>query len=265
MNRVLALALGLAAGAALAQYSRVQEEGSDLQRQQTLNFIGAAMTCANNGGSTRTDCTVSVTELASNPSDCAAGQYAHTIAANGNLTCSAVATSQLSGTITDAQLANNYSGVGACGANAWASTLNDNAAPTCTQPAFSNLSGTVADAQVTDVSWTAFSGTACGSGQFCNSWVAFGGGFTTPSYSAKELNGRVCLKGLVKTGTTTAGTAIVNVPSGFRPTEQHIFPARMSGPAASEIRVQTNGNVVCGDSGCNATWTSLDGICWSTT
>lgn len=49
--------------------------------------------------------------------------------------------------IADADLASNYSGVGACGANTWASTLNDNTAPTCTQPTFSNLSGSAAIAQ----------------------------------------------------------------------------------------------------------------------
>lgn len=85
--------------------------------------------------------------LASDPTDCAPNQYATAIAASGNLTCSQVATSQLSGTISDAQLASNYSGVGACGANTWVSTLNDNAAPTCTQPAFSNLSGTASISQ----------------------------------------------------------------------------------------------------------------------
>lgn len=38
--------------------------------------------------------------LAANPSDCSAGQYATTIAANGNLTCAQVAYSQISGTPT---------------------------------------------------------------------------------------------------------------------------------------------------------------------
>jgi hypothetical protein len=83
----------------------------------------------------------SATALASDPADCSAGQYATTIAASGALTCAQVATSQLGGTITNAQLASSYSGIGACGANAWASTLSANAAPTCTQPGFSNLSG----------------------------------------------------------------------------------------------------------------------------
>jgi hypothetical protein len=49
--------------------------------------------------------------------------------------------SQLSGTASDTQLANAYSGTGACGSHTWASTLTRNAAPTCTQPAFSDLSG----------------------------------------------------------------------------------------------------------------------------
>ncbi len=50
----------------------------------------------------------------------------------------------LSGTASDAQLANPYSGVGSCAANQWANALTRNAAPTCAQPGFSNLSGSIA-------------------------------------------------------------------------------------------------------------------------
>ena len=39
--------------------------------------------------------------LAANPADCSAGQYATTIAANGDLTCAQVAFSQVSGTVTN--------------------------------------------------------------------------------------------------------------------------------------------------------------------
>jgi hypothetical protein len=49
--------------------------------------------------------------------------------------------------VSDAELASNYSGIGACGANTFASTLNDNAAPTCTQPNFTDLAGTATAAQ----------------------------------------------------------------------------------------------------------------------
>lgn len=64
-------------------------------------------------------------------SACGANQYASSVNASGTLICAQVATSQLSGTITDGQLASSYSGVGACAANTFATTLSDNAAPTC--------------------------------------------------------------------------------------------------------------------------------------
>jgi hypothetical protein len=40
------------------------------------------------------------TALAANPTDCSAGQYANAIAANGNLTCAQVTTSQISGSVS---------------------------------------------------------------------------------------------------------------------------------------------------------------------
>jgi hypothetical protein len=99
------------------------------------------------GAAYMADASITAAALAANPADCSANQYATTIAANGDLTCAQVTTAQLSGTITNAQLASSYSGVGACGANTWASTLGANAAPTCTQPAFTNLSGSASLAQ----------------------------------------------------------------------------------------------------------------------
>ena len=39
-------------------YQYVAEEGTALTRQRTLNFIGAGITCANNGTFSRTDCTL---------------------------------------------------------------------------------------------------------------------------------------------------------------------------------------------------------------
>jgi hypothetical protein len=75
-------------------------------------------------------------------SSCGASQYATSSNGSGAWTCAQVLTSQLSGTVTDAQLANNYSGTGACAAGRFASTLNDNAAPSCTQVAYTDVSGT---------------------------------------------------------------------------------------------------------------------------
>lgn len=39
-------------------YSRVQDEGSDLTRRKTLNLTGAGVSCVDNSGSSRTDCTI---------------------------------------------------------------------------------------------------------------------------------------------------------------------------------------------------------------
>lgn len=70
------------------------------------------------------------TALAANPTACSAGQYVNDMAADGTLTCAQVTTAQLSGTITDGQLANNYSGVGTC-TNQFVRATVDNAGPTC--------------------------------------------------------------------------------------------------------------------------------------
>lgn len=40
-------------------YATVQDEGSSLTQRQTVNFIGASISCADNAGASRTDCTVS--------------------------------------------------------------------------------------------------------------------------------------------------------------------------------------------------------------
>ena len=109
----------------------VQDAAADL-----VTLTAASDVAANQG--------TTVTVLHGN----AAGQASFSAVVDADI--SSVATTKLTGTITDAQLANNYSGVGACGASTWASTLNDNAAPTCTQPGFSDLSGTAALAQITD-------------------------------------------------------------------------------------------------------------------
>lgn len=99
--------------------------------------------------------------LAANPADCASNQYATAIAASGDLTCSQVTTAQLSGTVTNAQLASLYSGVGACGSHLFASTLVSNSSPTCTQPAFTDLSGTpLAGGSVPQVQYNADGGLA---------------------------------------------------------------------------------------------------------
>jgi hypothetical protein len=47
----------LQASAGGSGYNRIQEEGSNLTQRAILNFVGTSVTCADNAGQTRTDCT----------------------------------------------------------------------------------------------------------------------------------------------------------------------------------------------------------------
>src|SRR5207253_7718824 len=83
--------------------------------------------------------------LSSFPAGCGANLFVTAI--GSSLTCTQPAFSNLSGTASDTQLANAYSGVGSCSANNWITALSRNASPSCAQPAFSNLSGLIAIGQ----------------------------------------------------------------------------------------------------------------------
>lgn len=48
----------LNASAGAGGYATIQEEGSDLTQRSKLNFIGSAVTCVDDAGNTRTNCTV---------------------------------------------------------------------------------------------------------------------------------------------------------------------------------------------------------------
>lgn len=134
---------------------------------------------------------------------CPAGQFVSTLSATGVPTCT-TPPGPAAGSVTDAMLANPYSGVGACGANTFASTLTRNAAPTCTQPAFSNLSGTVTDAQLAN----AYSGVgACPANQFASTLTRNAAPTcTTPSFAPLVnvgANNYAPLASPTFTGTTT--------------------------------------------------------------
>ncbi len=61
-----------ASGVAPAAYNLIMEEGGALTRRSTLNFIGGNITCADNAGALRTDCTVT-----GSPTTVAAGAPAY--------------------------------------------------------------------------------------------------------------------------------------------------------------------------------------------
>lgn len=94
-----------------------------------------------------------------------------------------------------------------------------------------------------------------------NGWARYGTDtdvpvFTTAQYKKGQDN-IVSLKGLIRSGTTTAGTTIFNLPAGFRPA-QRILYTTVSADAHARIDFLPNGNVEF-YTGSNI-WFSLDGI-----
>jgi hypothetical protein len=73
----------------------------------------------------------------------------------------------------------------------------------------------------------------------------------------KTASGIVKLRGLLKSGTTTQGTVLFNLPPGYRPAKVAMFAARHN-TGTGRIDVRTNGDVVyfVGDAG----WTSLANV-----
>jgi hypothetical protein len=97
-----------------------------------------------------------------------------------------------------------------------------------------------------DATWTAATLT--------NSWVTFGGTFPTPGYR-KDANGRVYLRGVIKTG--AVGTTAFTLPAGYRPPAKVGF-SPLNSTAGAELDVNADGTVV--PSGGSNTYVGLDGV-----
>lgn len=110
------------------------------------------------------------TALASNPTDCTAGQYAKAIDTSGNLTCAQVTGDQVSGAVATATaLAADPAD---CGAGQYASGINASGALTCSTPPGAGTkymvttnnvtNNTTSPATITGLSWSVTSGTEYG-------------------------------------------------------------------------------------------------------
>ena len=89
-----------------------------------------------------------------------------------------------------------------------------------------------------------------------NGWVSYGAAFASPQYT-KAADGLVTIKGLVSSGTMTAGTVIATLPVGYRPSNRLLITG-VSVNAYCRIDIDNTGNIVF-ESGSN-TWLSLDNI-----
>lgn len=109
----------------------------------------------------------------------------------------------------------------------------------------------------TDSGWIALS--------YGANWADYGVDYPAGKYK-KDANGRVWVQGLVKkTAALAYIDAIATLPTGYRPTTQHLWlAASAAATAATDLRVATDGtiNLIAGGS---ATWISLDCISFDTT
>lgn len=88
-------------------------------------------------------------------------------------------------------------------------------------------------------------------------WTWYGTIYSTPQYK-KGTDNIVSLKGLLRAGTTTAGTSLTTLPVGFRPKERLLLTS-VSTDAHTRVDIQPNG-IVTAQGGTIGVWVSLDGI-----
>lgn len=74
-----------------------------------------------------------------------------------------------------------------------------------------------------------------------SNWVNYGVGFANAGYY-RDYSGIVHLVGMIKSGTTTAGTVIMVLPEGYRPVSNMRFATTANGGIAI-LDVESNGNV----------------------
>lgn len=75
-----------------------------------------------------------------------------------------------------------------------------------------------------------------------NSWVNYGAGLANAGY-AKDSQGYVTLRGVLKDGTTTAGILLFTLPVGYRPTGREFFMVMTNATSAARIDVLADGTV----------------------
>lgn len=85
---------------------------------------------------------------------------------------------------------------------------------------------------------------AVATASFQNSWVNFGAPYSTAQYKLDAL-GCVSIRGTIKSGTTTDGTILFNLPSGYRPPADVAYAVSAGGGSAgfAQVVVTSGGDV----------------------
>lgn len=92
-----------------------------------------------------------------------------------------------------------------------------------------------------------------------NSWTAFGSGYQAPIFM-KKVDGMVQMAGLIAPGTTTGGTTVATLPTGYIPSSDHIFRTSAGASATADVYVRSTGAVQIQNPTGTIQWVSLSGI-----
>ena len=105
----------------------------------------------------------------------------------------------------------------------------------------------IATSTITEEDWSAPS--------LQNSWVDYGAPHQTARYR-KDPNGVVHIQGMIKSGTTTAGTLLFTLPAGYRPDAELWYTNYAAGGALALMSIAASGAVTIG-AGFSATNTQI--------
>ncbi len=184
-------------------YQTIKDEGSSLTQRTILNFTGAGVSCVDNAGATRTDCTISSGGSTGNwtfTGD-AADDTGAAVLTIGATTATGVTLSRTAGTITmagDTVFGANKGVTVTAGTSSF--NFSGGTGTFLTSSGANTLSGTTTLAANKNFSYAAGTGTFDGS--------ASSGAFTT-STGTNTLSGNVVISG-AKTFTTGTGQASIN-------------------------------------------------------
>lgn len=92
-----------------------------------------------------------------------------------------------------------------------------------------------------------------------NGWTTYNNTYSPASYT-QVRSGMVMVRGMIKGGTTTQGTPVVNLPAKYRPSKTLLFTTTTAANVYARLDVLNNGNIILNGANFSATWTSLDTI-----
>jgi hypothetical protein len=91
-----------------------------------------------------------------------------------------------------------------------------------------------------------------------NGWANFGGSEANAGYT--KVGSTVRLRGIIKNGTTTAGTTLFTLPSGYRPATSQYAVTLCSGNGIVRLKVDSAGAVTLNSAPSSSAWVQLDNI-----